>query len=91
MISRDDILKPIAGDNPSGESLRYAPIYTQIKEAVREDDDLTQGVWQTERKVADWPKVVKLCSDALIKQSKDLQLAAWLTEAETNREGFALH
>ncbi len=89
MISRDDILKPIAGDNPSGESLRYAPIYTQIKEAVREDDDLTQGVWQTERKVADWPKVVKLCSDALIKQSKDLQLAAWLTEAETNREGFA--
>ncbi len=88
MISREDILKPIAGENPCGENLRYAPVYTQIKEAVREDDDVTQGVWQTERKVADWPKVVKLCSDALIKQSKDLQLAAWLTEAETNREGF---
>lgn len=89
MIPREDILKPIAGDNPSGENLRYAPVYTQIREAVREDDDVSQGVWQTERKVADWPKVVKLCTDALIKQSKDLQLAAWLTEAETNREGFA--
>jgi type VI secretion system protein ImpA len=89
MISRDEILKPIPGDNPCGENLRYAPVYTQIREAVREDDDVSQGVWQTERKVADWPKVVKLCTDALTKQSKDLQLAAWLTEAETNREGFA--
>lgn len=89
MISRDDILKPIPGDNPSGESLRYAPVYTQIKEAAREDDDATQGVWAYERKVADWPKVIKLCTDALVKQSKDLQLAAWLTEAQVNREGFA--
>lgn len=88
MISRDEILKPIPGENPSGESLRYAPVYTQIKEAAREDDDATQGVWAFERKVADWPKVAKLCSDALIKQSKDLQLAAWLAEAEVNREGF---
>ncbi len=89
MISRDEILKPIPGDNPGGENLRYAPVYTQIREAVREDDDVSQGVWQTERKVADWPKVVKLCTDALTKQSKDLQLVAWLTEAETNREGFS--
>ena len=89
MISHDEILKPIAGDNPSGESLRYAPVYTQIKEAAREDDDATQGVWAYERKVADWPRVAKLCTDALIKQSKDLQLAAWLTEAQVNREGFA--
>lgn len=89
MISHDEILKPIAGDNPSGDSLRYAAVYTQIKEAAREDDDATQGVWAYERKVADWPKVAKLCTDALIKQSKDLQLAAWLTEAQVNREGFA--
>jgi type VI secretion system protein ImpA len=89
MISHDEILKPIAGDNPSGDSLRYAPVYTQIKEAAREDDDATQGVWAYERKVADWPRVIKLCTDALIKQSKDLQLAAWLTEAKVNREGFA--
>lgn len=89
MISRDDILKPIAGENPSGENLRYAPIYLQIKEAAREEEDISQGVWATERKVADWPKVAKLCSDALIKQSKDLQLAAWLVESETHREGFA--
>jgi len=88
MIPRDDILKPIAGENPSGESLRYAPVFTQIKEAAREEDDIAQGVWATERKVADWPKVVKLSTDALTKQSKDLQLAAWLTEAETHRTGF---
>ncbi len=89
MPLREDILEPIAGDNPSGKSLRYEPIYDQIKEARREDDDVPQGDWQIEVKKADWVLVIKLASDAIAKKSKDLQLAAWLTEAMLRREGFA--
>ena len=47
MPLRDDILNPIPGDNPSGENLRYAPVYDKIKEARRQDDDAPQGQWQS--------------------------------------------
>ena len=50
MPLREDILKPIPGDNPSGINLRLAPVYDKIKEARREDDQLAQGAWQHERK-----------------------------------------
>ncbi len=89
MPLRVDILSPIPGDNPSGVSLRYAPICDQIKEARREDDDAPQGEWQMEVKKADWVLVVKLASEALATKSKDLQIAAWLTEAMLRREGYA--
>jgi type VI secretion system protein ImpA len=84
-----DLLMPIAGGNPAGANLRYDPIYDQVKEARREEEDLPLGDWQTGRKMADWPTVIKLTSTALTKKTKDLQLAAWLTEAWLNREGFS--
>ncbi len=80
MPLREDILNPIAGDNPGGKDIRYAPVYDKIKEARREDDDLNQGAWQHERKVADHAAVIKLGTEAIATQSKDLQLAAWLTD-----------
>src|SRR5918999_1745439 len=89
MALRDELLVPIPGSNPAGVELRYDPVYDKIKEARREDDDAPQGEWQTERKVADWPLVIKLTKDALSKKSKDLQLAVWLTEAMLRREGIA--
>lgn len=88
MALRDDLLNPIPGENPSGVNLRYAPVYDKIKEARREDDDAPQGEWAHERKVADWKQVIKLAGEALATQSKDLQLAAWLTEAALRNEGF---
>lgn len=88
MPLRDDLLNPIAGDNPAGADLRYDPVYDKIKEARREDDDAPQGEWQHARKVADWPLVIKLAGEALATRTKDLQLAAWLGEAMLRREGF---
>jgi len=81
MPLREDILNPIAGENPSGRNLRSTPIYDKIREARREDEELPQGAWQIERKLADWALVISLCQEAIALQSKDLQLAAWLTEA----------
>jgi type VI secretion system protein ImpA len=89
MPLRDDLLNPIPGENPSGANLRYAPVYDKIKEARREDDDAPQGEWAHERKVAEWKQVVKLAGESLATKSKDLQLAAWLTEAMLRTEGFA--
>ena len=84
MPLREDILAPIAGENPSGIDLRYDTkllLFDKIKEARRKDDELAQGDWQTERKTANYPLVIKLAQDTLATVSKDLQLAAWLTEA----------
>jgi type VI secretion-associated protein, ImpA family len=89
MALRDELLAPIAGSNPGGVELRYEPIFDKIKEARREDADVPQGEWTTELKTADWPLVIKLAKDALATKSKDLQIAAWLTEALIWREGFA--
>jgi type VI secretion system protein ImpA len=91
MPLRDDLLKPIPGDNPSGTYLYYAPIYDKIKEARRQDDVTgPTGVWARELKVADWNQVIKLAGEALATQSKDLQLAVWLAEAYFKKEGFAV-
>jgi type VI secretion system protein ImpA len=88
MSLHDDLLIPIPGPNPAGENLRYAPVYDKIKEARREEDDAPQGEWRRERKLADWPLTIKLITEALSKKTKDLQLAAWLTEALTRRNGM---
>jgi type VI secretion system protein ImpA len=88
MPLREDLLNPIAGDNPGGENLRYAPVYDKIKEARREEDDAPQGEWKRDRKVADYALVIKLAGEAIAVKSKDLQLAAWLTEAALKKEGF---
>lgn len=78
----EQLLQPIPGEHPSGASLRYEGTYDRIAEARREDDpNLTQGVWKSARKQADWTEVEKLCIEALVTRAKDLQIAAWLLEA----------
>ena len=88
MPFREDILNPVPGDNPGGADLRYDPVYDKIKEARREEDDIEQGDWKRERKVADWLLTSKLCEEVLATRSKDLQLAVWLTEAAVRQRGF---
>src|ERR1700742_4351385 len=92
MLLREDILAPIAGENTSVIDLRYDTkllIYDKIREARRQDDGLAQGDWQSERKIANYPLVIKLAQDTLATTSKDLQLAAWLTEALLAMEHYA--
>jgi type VI secretion system protein ImpA len=88
MIVVEDLLQPISAEKPSGEDLKYDKVFADIKEARREDEDLKQGAWQTELKVADFPKVINLATTALKKRTKDLWIAAWLTEAVLRKEGF---
>lgn len=89
MSTFDELLAPVSDARPTGDYLRYDPLYDKVKEARREDLDVPQGDWQTALKTADWPLVVKLTSEALARRSKDLQLAAWLAEALLKRDGLA--
>jgi type VI secretion system protein ImpA len=83
----DDLLNPIDGPNPSGADLRYT-LYDAIKEARREEAVPPPGMTERDRKVADNPLVIKLTTEALTKKTKDLWLAAWLTEAWLKQVGF---
>jgi type VI secretion system protein ImpA len=89
MPLREDIFVPIPGENPSGEDLRYDSVYDQIKEARRQDDDLARGAWESERKTANWPLILKLTQETLATRSKDLQIAAYLAEALLQTERFS--
>ena len=88
-IDFEALLAPIPGANPAGESLRYAGAYDAIKEARRAEENLAQGEWQHNLKVADWRAVTTLATEALGSKTKDLQIAAWLTEALVKRNRFA--
>ena len=82
------LLVPVPGENPAGRELRYDPRYDQVKEARREDLVLPEGGLATERKIADYGTVLKVGRELLEKETKDLQLAAWMCEALLKRDGL---
>lgn len=84
-----DLLEAIPGSNPAGESLRYQGTYDRISDARREDDPkLSQGIYKSTLKRADWPAVEAICVEALTARTKDLQIAGWLLEAWLHLYGF---
>jgi type VI secretion system protein ImpA len=88
VINLDAILQPISEESPAGESTRYSGLYDEINEARRADDTMSQGDWQMDIKFADFKKVISLAEPALTTQTKDLQIAAYLTEALVKVHGF---
>jgi type VI secretion system protein ImpA len=89
LLDIDLLLKPITVEQPCGADLRYEGTYDQIREARRSDDaSLPQGIWVSELKRANWREVERLCLDALTGKSKDLQIAAWMTEALIHQHGM---
>jgi len=84
------LLEPISGDNPGGTDVSFSDAFDHIREARRQDDSsLAQGEWETSLKVAQWPRVKELTEAILAGQSKDMQVAAWYTEAMARLNGFA--
>jgi type VI secretion system protein ImpA len=82
------LLQPIPGDNPAGENTQYSGLHDEIRESRRSDDDLPQGDWEREPKLAEWPKVAELSTSALMSKTKDLQICAWMTEGIVHLHGF---
>jgi type VI secretion system protein ImpA len=95
------LLAPIPGPSAAGRDVRYSGEYDKIKAARRLADDRQQGravsgdaddnLSPEERAAAArplWTAVTALASEALTSQSKDIQIAVWLLEAETHGNGF---
>ncbi|MCC6126399.1 MAG: type VI secretion system protein TssA [Pirellulales bacterium] len=93
----DRLLAPFSGDNPAGAALRenFSPnsSYSAVKtarEAARAAE--RQMVWEGDEPVgppANWNPVLELGPQIIAEESKDLEVAAWLTEALIRERGFA--
>ena len=94
------LLAPISGENPAGRPLRSdlspTSVYHAIKDArsaaraaersvVWSDDATTQS--ETPRK--EWKRLVELAPKVIAEESKDLEVAAWLTEGLVREHGYA--
>ena len=89
VINLESLMQPISEDKPSGEIQQYSGLYDEIRESRRADENLSQGQWQTELKVADFRQVIRLAVPALETQTKDLQVGVWLSESLVKEHGFA--
>ena len=76
------ILDPIPGDNPSGANLRYEVVYSEIRSLVR-------NARERAKPGAEWGVAISTCIYILKRRSKDLMIAAWLTEAWLGRDGLS--
>ncbi len=88
----DILLAPVTGDDPTGGAVPFTlrERLDQARKEVNPDDfDARDPMRPAEAKLADWPGIVALTTDALARTSKDLTLAARLVEAETRLRGFA--
>jgi type VI secretion system protein ImpA len=81
------LFQPLPGDAPAGQDLRYEPIWDEIEQARKEQDNSL--VLGAPPKKGEWAQVVELVSEALRTRTKDLRLATYLTEALVRLEGYA--
>ncbi|MFT3849481.1 MAG: type VI secretion system protein TssA [Propionivibrio sp.] len=85
----NSLMEPIPGDDICGTDLSFSGVFDEIREARRQDDPtLAQGDWTAALKTAQWPRIKELAEDILRHRSKDMQVAAWYTEAMTRLAGF---
>lgn len=85
----ESFFKNISQTDPVGLYIRYGSLYDEVRLNRQEDDPrLSMGIWKTDLKRADWGKIENLCVEALVTESKDLQIAAWLAEAWTSLDGL---
>jgi type VI secretion system ImpA family protein len=84
-----ELMNPVSPEKPAGENLKYEGTYESIVESMRyENPDLAQGLWVRQIKKANWNTAIEICVDSLKTRTKDLQIAAWLTQALLRQYGF---
>jgi type VI secretion system protein ImpA len=90
------LLAPIRAESPVGRALRTDfsanSVYYQIKDARGAARSAERSIaFEEERQssAADWKPVLELGPRVLAEESKDLEIAAWLTEALVRQHGYA--
>jgi len=89
MLDVATFLQAIAEDKPAGDNMRLVAgdlTFSKVEEMRREvDPEIDAG---GEAKAADWKGVRRECEACLQERTKDLELAAFLTESLTYLEGW---
>lgn len=96
ILDFESLLRPFEGDNPAGEDIRNDPsptsTYYEIKDAraaaraaERSGDPVESGQHGL---LPEWRRVLQLGPQILASKAKDLEVAAWLTEALVREYGF---
>jgi type VI secretion system ImpA family protein len=91
-LALEKLLQVISPETPAGPDLRdtATSVYREVKNAWerarRAERKLIEG---EETPPPDWSVVLKLAPEAIANKSKDLELAAWLTEALVRQQHFA--
>lgn len=89
ITDREALLKPISQESSAGQDLRHILFdqkkgiywHDRIREAHREN------IYEDVPKLPDWPVVIDLSTQALTTLTKDLQIAAWLSDALVKHNG----
>jgi type VI secretion system protein ImpA len=91
-VDVDRLIAPVPGDDPAGKPVSF--VLRQKLDAARKSINPAEyaandPLRPTEAKPADWPGIIDTCVTVLAEESKDLMIAARLTEALTKAHGFA--
>jgi type VI secretion system protein ImpA len=92
LLNIEELLQPIPGEDPAGSSLAFTvreQLEDKRKELNPEDFAPDDPARPEHPKRADWSGIRSLAEQSLRESSKDLLLAARLTEALTKQHGFA--
>ena len=95
ILNLPQLLQPIPGGAPCGTDLRSDPagdIYYRMKDArstARAAERAADSDAGQSSRPAEWRILIDLAQDALATRTKDLEIAAWLTEAALRLHGFA--
>jgi type VI secretion system protein ImpA len=78
----EQLLLPVSAAEPAGRWMRYEPSFSELSRLREEDDpNLPMGDWERPLQKANWANVAEVSVRLLEKDSKDFQVAAWLTDA----------
>lgn len=94
-VDLNELLSPIPGEIPGGHDIRQnqsiSSPYNQIKDAratarAAERNSLFDG--KSDMAMENWQKILDLAPVILRDHAKDLEIAAWYTEALIRKQGF---
>ena len=83
----DDVLAPIAAQNPCGVDLRFEHEWDDLERA-RGDDGFREGMADENRVPPNWDALKEQCIAILRHRSKDLRISMYLVEASVQLDGW---
>jgi type VI secretion system protein ImpA len=87
-MSIDELIKPLAGDDPAGQNLEYDPLYMEMDNLAVDVPDSYMGDEKVEGRGPDWKTLKKNCLE-LWTRTRDLRVAVYLTIAEAVTGGLS--